>query len=99
MISLGTLSGTIVARTNGTRTMIGASVSSGAIFRRINPGQETGSFRYVSLFDGLVRLGSFHRIDDYPLYVLVSHGYHAVLAGCACAPTTAGSTSRPPSPF
>ncbi len=81
LISLGTLSGTIVARTSGTRTRIGANVSSGPIFRRITPGQATGSFRYVSPFDGVVRLGSFRRIDDYPLYVLVSHGYDEILAG------------------
>ena len=81
LISLATLSGTVVARTSGGRSMIGTNISSGPIFRRISPGQAAGSFRYVSLSDGMVRLGSFRRIDDYPLFVLVSHAYDKVLAG------------------
>ena len=40
----------------------------------------SGSFGYVSPLDGVTRLGSFRRLDDYPLYIIVAHARDEVLA-------------------
>ncbi len=81
LISLASMKGTIIARTDATDVNVGADVSGGPIFRRIAAGQQTGSFRYVSPLDGITRLGSFRTIDSYPLYIVVAHGLSEVLAG------------------
>lgn len=81
LISLTSMRGIIIARTDATEAKTGADVSSGPVFRKISAGQSSGSFRYVSLLDGVTRLGSFRRIDDYPLYIVVGHALDGVLAG------------------
>ncbi len=80
VISLTTRRGSVVAHTDGTRARIGASASSGTIFRTIRAGGTAGSFRYVSSFDGIARLGSFRVVDGYPLFIVVGHSFHEVLA-------------------
>jgi len=81
LISLASTKGVVVARNDRTESNIGADVSAGPVFRRISSGQSVGSFRYVSPLDGITRLGSFRRVDDYPLYVVVGHALDEVLAG------------------
>ena len=80
LISLISVRGIIVARTDATETNTGANVSGGPISRRIAAGQSSGSFRYVSPLDEVTRLGSFRRLDDYPLYIVVGHSLDEVLA-------------------
>ncbi len=77
-IALTSMKGVIIARPNATS---GADVSAGTIFRRVSAGQASGSFRYVSVLDGVTRLGSFRTIDSYPLFIVVGHGLDEVLAG------------------
>jgi diguanylate cyclase (GGDEF)-like protein/PAS domain S-box-containing protein len=81
LITLTSMKGTIVARTDGTRSSVGADISAGTIFREVATGQPMGSFRYVSVLDGVERLGSFRTLDDYPLFIIVAHGLDEVLAG------------------
>ena len=66
LISLASTKGVVVARNDRTESNIGADVSAGPVFRRISSGQSVGSFR---------------RVDDYPLYVVVGHALDEVLAG------------------
>lgn len=80
MISLATLGGSIVARADGGDASIGTSITSGTIFSRIRAGEAAGNFHSVSPIDGVTRLGSFRRVDDYPLYILVGHAQDEVLA-------------------
>lgn len=81
LISLVSMQGVIIARSDATEARTGADVSSGPVFRSISAGHSSGSFRYVSPLDGVTRLGSFRRIDDYPLYIVVGHALDDVLAG------------------
>ncbi len=81
LISLISMQGIVVARTDATEMNTGANVSGGPVFRRIAAGQSSGSFRYVSPLDEVTRLGSFRRLDDYPLYIVVGHALDEVLAG------------------
>ncbi len=80
IISLVTLGGSIVVRTDDKNARIGTSITSGTIFPRISAGEAAGNFRSVSPIDGVTRLGSFRRVDDYPLCILVGHAQDEVLA-------------------
>ena len=80
VIALASLRGSLVARNENSEASIGTSVASGTVFRRISAGQAVGSFRSVSVVDGVTRLGSFRRVDGYPLFILVGHAQDEVLA-------------------
>ncbi len=80
LITLMSTRGIVVARTDTVRATIGSNVSDGPLARRVGAGQWSGSFRYDSPLDGVTRLGSFRRLDDYPLYVIVAHSRDEVLA-------------------
>ena len=80
LITLMSTRGIVVARTDTVRATIGSNVSGGPLARRVEAGQWAGSFRYVSPLDGVTRLGSFRRLDDYPLYIVVAHALDEVLA-------------------
>ena len=56
------------------------NVSSSPAFRMISAGQLSGSTFGVSPVDGVTRLGSFRKVDDYPIFVLVAHALDQVLA-------------------
>ena len=80
-ISLLSTAGIVVARHAAGPDTTGADVSGGAGFHRAMAGAPHGSFRYVSSIERIVRVGSYQRIDDYPLVVVVSHGFDELLAG------------------
>ena len=81
-ISLITTQGVIVARADGSRGAVtGVKVSTAQWVHRIRDGQVSGSTDAVSPLDGVARLVSFRKVDDYPLCVLVAHALDDVLAG------------------
>ena len=80
LISLASMKGIILARTDMGQSNTGADVSGGPIFRRIAAGQSMGSYSYFSPLDRITRLGSFRTVDGYPLYIVVGHGLDEVLA-------------------
>ena len=79
-ITLLSAQGIIIARNPAEARMIGADVSGTSFFRQITPGTVAGTFRYLSSIDNVTRLGSMHRIADYPLVVAVSHSAVEALA-------------------
>ncbi len=81
-ISLSSTRGVLIARTDGSGTMTtGMRVSLTQPFRRIGAGQNSGSISSVSPLDGVARLVSFRKVDEYPLCILVAHALDDVLAG------------------
>lgn len=81
LITLTSMKGIVVARSDEAGSSVGADISAGTIFREVAAGRPMGSFRYVSVLDGVTRLGSFRTLDDYPLFIIVAHGLDEVLAG------------------
>ena len=82
MISLVTTRGIIVARTDGIRAATtGVDISSARLFDRIRAGQISGDTNSISPVDGVARLLSFRKVEDYPLCVLVAHALDDVLSG------------------
>lgn len=79
-ISLLSTDGIVVARQAAGPDTMGADLSGGTAFRGAMAGAPHGSFRYVSSLERIVRLGSYQRIDSYPLVVIVSHGFDELLA-------------------
>ena len=80
VISLATATGIIIARSPSASGGTGSDISSSLIFSRYLPLDPMGSFEYVSPLDGVKRIGSYRRIDEYPLFLIVSHGMDDVLA-------------------
>ena len=85
VITLISSRATVIARAGGTRAIgtgaiNGMNVSSSPAFRRISAGQLSGSTFGRSPVDGVTRLGSFRKVDDYPIFVLVAHALDQVLA-------------------
>ncbi len=80
LITLASMKGIVVARSDEAGSRVGADISAGTVFRGAATGRPTGSFRYVSVLDGIERLGSYHTIDGYPLFIIVAHGLDEVLA-------------------
>ncbi len=78
-ITLETTDSVLVARKPANGAQIGADLSHGALAALLPPGQ-TGSFDYVSAVDGQRRLGSTRHVADYPLFIVVAHGFGDVLA-------------------
>ncbi|MGI4940511.1 MAG: sensor domain-containing diguanylate cyclase [Janthinobacterium lividum] len=78
-ITLETTESVLVARKPADEARIGADLSHGALAVLLPPGQ-TGNFDYVSAVDGQRRLGSTRHVADYPLFIVVAHGFGDVLA-------------------
>jgi diguanylate cyclase (GGDEF)-like protein/PAS domain S-box-containing protein len=79
-ISLMTIGGLIAARSPLTPTTIGADVSRNLIFSQLLPKAPSGSFRYIAAVDGIDRLGSYLRVEAFPLIVVVARGFDALLS-------------------
>jgi diguanylate cyclase (GGDEF)-like protein/PAS domain S-box-containing protein len=60
---------------------VGADVSRSQVFKEFLPRSPAGSFATVYVSDGITRLGSYRRVDDYPLVIIVAHGLDEVLLG------------------
>lgn len=80
LITLTSMKGIVVARSDEAGSSVGADISSGTVFRGVATGRPMGSFRYVSVLDGVERLGSYRTIDGYPFFIIVAHGLDEVLA-------------------
>lgn len=72
IIILAYADGTVLARKPYAEADVGRDISSFPLFKDHLPRAPIGSFEYVSGFDGVERLGSYRRIDGYPLVVMVS---------------------------
>ncbi len=81
VIALDSTQGRVLVRAPSEGAAIGEDVSGTPLFSRFLPHQPTGSFSYLSPLDDVYRLGSYRRVDDYPLVILVAHGLDAVLTG------------------
>ena len=79
-VTLATAEGLIVARKNVALPEIGMDLSQGQLFREFIPQSSAGSFKYMPVSAGVERLGSFRRVDGYPLIIVVAHGFDEVLA-------------------
>ncbi len=82
VIALDGGDGIVIARAGAGRggSATGASVAGGPVFRRLLPRADAGIFRTVSPIDGVVRLGSYRRVEGYPLVIIVAHSLEEVLA-------------------
>lgn len=81
VVTLASTEGAIMARRPHDDGNIGRSLAESELFREHVPGRDAGSYEVVGALDGLLRLGSFHRVPRYPLLVIVSRAKHEVLAG------------------
>ena len=80
-ISLFSPEGVVIARNPAIESLIGTDVSGGKLFTTIvQHASEGGSLQYVSSLDGVTRLGSYQRVEDFPLVVVVAHGLQDALA-------------------
>ena len=80
-ISLFSPEGVVIARNPVIEGLIGKDVSRGKLFTTIAQyPSEDGSLQYVSSLDGVTRLGSYRRVEDFPLVVVVAHGLQDALA-------------------
>ncbi len=80
-ISLFSPEGVVIARHPAAENLIGTDVSGGKLFRTIaQHSSEEGSLQFVSSLDGVTRLGSYRRVEDFPLVVVVAHGMQDALA-------------------
>lgn len=80
IISLSNTRGILVARSPFRDDKIGTDLSGSDIFTRFLPQSSEGSFRYVSALEGAERLGSYRHVQQYPLVVVVAHGYQHIIA-------------------
>ncbi len=80
VIALDMATGTIVARSPGNQRIIGTDASKGLVFSNLLPIAPVGSFEQVSKIDGIEHVGSYRRVDEYPLVLIVSYGVDYVLA-------------------
>jgi len=79
-IGLDTATGIVIARSPSDRGTTGSDVSGGLIFSKYLPLAPVGSFEQISPIDGVERIGSYRRVDEYPLVLVVSHSMDDVLA-------------------
>lgn len=80
-ITLMSSDGILVARKPADEAKIGTSLAQGQFFLAAKQDSSARSFQYVSQIDGTTRLGSYQRIDGFPLLILVSHGLDEILVG------------------
>jgi len=79
-ITLATNEGTLVVRRPFVEANIGRKISESDFFRQITPDAISGSFEFISFFDGTPRLGSFHRVPGFNLIMMVALDQNEVLA-------------------
>lgn len=79
-IALLSTEGTIVAHTRLASEAPGRDAAGGALFHRALATPSLPGVDYVSSIDGVRRLGSYRRVDDFPFLVVVSHGYDEALS-------------------
>jgi diguanylate cyclase (GGDEF)-like protein/PAS domain S-box-containing protein len=78
-VTLASAEGEIMARMPHREGGIGSSLASSELFREHVPRGATGSYDVVSGVDGMLRLGSFHRVPRFPLIAIVSRAKRQVL--------------------
>ncbi len=78
-IALLSTGGTMVAHTRLAEAT-GRDVTATPLFHEFLAIPSSPSVDYVSPLDGVHRLGSYRRVDDFPLIVVVSHGYDEALS-------------------
>jgi hypothetical protein len=59
---------------------VGRNIADSEFFRAIQPNAQSGSFDFVSFLDGVSRLGSFHRVPNFDLLMIVAHDKDEVLS-------------------
>ena len=79
-VALLSAGGTIVAHTPLAGDVTGRSVSNTALFRDFLATGASPRVDYVSPIDGIHRIGSYRRLDDFAFMVVVSHGYDEALS-------------------
>lgn len=80
IVTLNHTDGVILARAPFSEANVGLDVSRGPLFSQFLPKSPVGTYEYVSPVDGVRRLGSYRRVLDYPLVVLVSRSWSDLLA-------------------
>jgi diguanylate cyclase (GGDEF)-like protein/PAS domain S-box-containing protein len=80
VIALTTASGIVIARSPSDRRSTDSKLSGSFIVKESRALAPMGGLDYVSPIDGVKRVGSFRRVDGYPLVLIVSHGMDYVLA-------------------
>lgn len=78
VITLLSSDGIVLAR-HPNDASAGLDISRGQVFAELLPRSPVGSFATVYMSDGITRLGSYRRVDDYPLVIVVAHGLDDVL--------------------
>ena len=78
-ITLLSSAGIVIAREPSGDAQPGTDLSGSQVFQEFLPRSPIGSFRSVYAVDGVTRLGSYRKIDDYPLIIVVAHGLDDVL--------------------
>ena len=78
-IGLNTLDGVIITRFPGDEADVGRNISSGGIYNERLRTQGMGDWISVSPVDGIEHLGSYRRVESYPLVVVVGVGLDEVL--------------------
>lgn len=82
-VTLVGLDGTVRARMAGNNAEIGQDISKNGLLERISQ-EDRGSYKSRGIIDGVERIYSYRRLNDYPLAVLVGvdeKEYFAVLDG------------------
>ena len=72
--------GIVMALAPDNGATVGTSVAKGQFFTQILPRASFGSAEFISAIDGVTRIGSYERVEGFPLIVLVSHARSDVLA-------------------
>jgi diguanylate cyclase (GGDEF)-like protein/PAS domain S-box-containing protein len=80
IISIASTGGVMYAHMPPDQGLIGTSIANSQGFAEMQRRPQAGSFRYKSILDGEVRLGSYRRLADYPIYIMVAHGMGDVLS-------------------
>ena len=79
-IALLTAEGTIVTRTQLATDVTGQNVTNSSFFQEIRANPPSRVLDYVSPRDGVHRLGSYQRMEDFPYIVMVTHGFDEALS-------------------
>jgi diguanylate cyclase (GGDEF)-like protein/PAS domain S-box-containing protein len=80
VITLASASGIVIARMPHDPKLVGLDIAAGAVFTEMRHHPQSGSFTFTSALDSIDRLGSYRRVDDYPLIIIAAHGMDGVLA-------------------
>lgn len=80
IIMLVLADGTILMRKPFEQSDVGKSIAASTLFRSMRPNRVAGTYESPSVIDGIVRLGAYHRVSHYPLFVAVALARDEVLA-------------------